>query len=280
MQTPTIALAQAQIDFYQQEGYLTLPAITTPAEVTWLRAIYDRLFAAQAGRAEGNQFDLAGADEEGQVATLPQILNPKKYAPELAEGLFRVNALAIARQLLGPEAQAGGEHAILKPARYGAPTPWHQDEAYWSPDLHYNSISIWIPLQEATVQGGCMQFVSKSYASEVQPHHPINNDPRIHGLEADHIPAEQIVPCPIPAGGATIHHCRTFHYAGPNLSDEPRRAYILIFALPTAMRSEKRIFPWQALQQTARMARQKEAAFSLLQKVSPNLKHTPLSGMN
>src|SRR5919201_1469779 len=98
---PTVVLTQDQIDFYHREGYLALDAITTPEEVAWLRAIYDRLFAAQAGRDVGDQFDLAGLDAEGQPATLPQILNPSRYAPELAAGLYRVNALAIARQLLG-----------------------------------------------------------------------------------------------------------------------------------------------------------------------------------
>jgi ectoine hydroxylase-related dioxygenase (phytanoyl-CoA dioxygenase family) len=259
MQSPTIGLSQQQIASYRQNGYLALPAITTAEEVAWLRGIYDRLFAERAGRAEGNQFDLAGADEEDKTATLPQILGPSKYAPELKEGMFRINALAVAQQLLGPEVQAGGEHAILKPARYGAPTPWHQDEAYWNPDLDYNSISIWIPLQEATIEGGCMQFIPGSHTQEVQPHHPINNDPRIHGLEADHIPQEQIIACPIPAGGCTIHHCRTFHYSGPNLTEEPRRAYILIFALPARPRTEKRNFYWQAIQHTARMERRKAA---------------------
>ncbi len=127
--TPTIALTQEQIDFYRREGYLVLDAITTPEEVTWLRGVYDRLFERRAGREEGNQFDLGGTDEEGKPAALPQILGPSQYAPELREGLFRANALAVARQLLGSEQISGGEHAVLKPADYGTPTRWHHDEA-------------------------------------------------------------------------------------------------------------------------------------------------------
>jgi ectoine hydroxylase-related dioxygenase (phytanoyl-CoA dioxygenase family) len=222
MPAPTIELTQEQIDFFHQNGYLTLPSISTPTEVESIRQTYDRLFSARAGREEGNQFDLAGTDDEHDEATLPQILNPAKYAPELKEGLFRVNALAVAQQLLGPETKAGGEHAILKPPAIGAPTPWHQDEAYWNPGLHYNSISIWMPLQPATVENGCMQFVPGSHREGVQPHHNINNDPRVHGLEIDQFDPNQAVACPIPAGGVTIHHCRTIHYAGPNQTDQPR----------------------------------------------------------
>lgn len=256
MSQSTVTLTQDQIDSFHRDGYLVLPAITTAEEIAQIRQIYDRLFAERVGREVGDQFDLAGTDEEGQQATLPQILGPSKYAPELKDMLFKANGQAIAEQLLGGECTVG-EHAILKPARYGAPTPWHQDEAYWNPDFDYSSLSIWMPLQDATVESGCMQFVPGSNNQEVLPHHPIGNDPRVHGLEVDDFDETQIVPCPVPAGGATIHHCRTLHYAGPNTTDEPRRAYIQVYGLPTKKRAATRDFYWQKIQQTARLARRK-----------------------
>ncbi len=257
---PTVSLTPEQIAFYHREGYLTLEAITTPEEVAWLRAIYDRLFESRAGREEGNQFDLGGTDDDNAPATLPQILNPAKYAPELKNGLFRVNALAIARQLLGPDAQPQGEHAIFKPARVGAATPWHQDEAYWNPSMQYNSFSLWIPLQPATLENGCMQFVPRSHEMEVLPHHSINHDPRVHGLEVDEADTNAAIACPLPAGGATLHNNRTLHYTGPNRSDIPRRAYILGFGLPNTPRDTPRAFPWNDVKQTARELRAQEAA--------------------
>jgi ectoine hydroxylase-related dioxygenase (phytanoyl-CoA dioxygenase family) len=33
----------------------------------------------------------------------------------------------------------------------------------------------------------------------------------------------------LPAGGVTFHHGCNFHYAGPNLSQTPRRAFAIIF---------------------------------------------------
>ncbi len=257
--TPTITLTVEQIDAYHRDGYLTLDAITTPEEVAWLREVYDRLFAAHAGRDVGDQFDLAGTDAEGEPAALPQILNPSRYASELKEGLYRVNALAVARQLLGPQAEFRGEHAIFKPARTGAETPWHQDEAYWDPTLEYESLSVWIPLQEATLENGCMQFVPGSHRQEVVAHHSIHHDPRIHGLEVDTVDASQAVACPIPAGGATIHHNRTLHYTGPNTSDIPRRAYILIFGHSPARQTQERDFYWNRQKETARQRRADQA---------------------
>lgn len=256
---PTVMLTQEQIDFYHREGYLAIESISTPDEIARLSAVYDRLFSERAGREEGNQFDLGGTDEEGKEAVLPQILGPSRYAPEFKEGLFRVNALAIAQQLLGPEVTAQGDHAIFKPARYGAETPWHQDEAYWNPMMEYNSFSLWMPLQPATLENGCMQFIPGSHRWEVQPHHCINNDPRIHGLEIDEADTSKAVACPLPAGGCTVHHNRTLHYTGPNHSDIPRRAYIIGFGLHAKPRKEPRVFYWNDRKQTPREQRAREA---------------------
>ncbi len=258
---PTIKVSDEQIAFFRREGFLAIPAITTQEEVAFLRGVYDRLFASNAGREEGNQFDLGGTDEEGKRPALPQILNPVKYAPELQDTLFRANAAAISLQLLGPGCEGRGEHAILKPARYGCETPWHQDEAYWSPDYEYCSLSVWMPLQPATPENGCMQFVPGSHTWQVYPHHCINNDPRIHGLELDQ-PGQFVktaVSCPLPAGGATFHYNRTMHYAGANRSDIPRRAYILGYGMPNKRREKPLDFYWNRMKQTPREARAKAA---------------------
>ena len=127
-----------------------------------------------------------------RVATLPQILGPPRYAPELNDFFFKKNAGSIAEQLLGGEC-SGGDHAILKPAGYGASTPWHQDEAYWNPELVYQSLSIWMPLQDATVESGCMQFVPRSHRRGIVTHRPINNDPRVHGLEVEEFDEAEVI---------------------------------------------------------------------------------------
>ena len=77
----TVTLTPDQIGFYHTNGYLVLQSITTPRELEWMRAAYDRIFAQRAGREVGDQFDLGGSDEEGKQAVLPQILQPTKYAP-------------------------------------------------------------------------------------------------------------------------------------------------------------------------------------------------------
>src|SRR5688572_25813752 len=191
-------IAPERVEFFHENGYLVVHGIVEPEEVIWMRDSYDRIFSVRAGRDIGDQFDLAGTDEDGVEAKLPQILSPSKYAPELLKGEFRERVLRVAEALLGPDAELGGDHAILKPARIGAATPWHQDEAYWDPAFDYRAFSAWIPLQDATVENGCMWFVPGSHRLEVAEHHSIGHDPRVHGLEAEGVDTSTAVACPIP----------------------------------------------------------------------------------
>ena len=81
-----------------------------------------------------------------------------------------------------------------------------------------------------------MQFLPGSHKERIRWHRHIDNDPSVHGLVTDEVEPAGAVACPIPAGGATFHHCRTMHYAGPNTTDRTRRAYILVFSAPQQKR--------------------------------------------
>lgn len=261
---PTISLSNEQVEFFHREGYLAIPSITTQEEVARIREIYDRLFAQRAGRSEGNQFDLAGTDEEGKEAVMPQILGLAKYAPELDDTLLKVNATAVIRRLTEESATCEFGHAIYKPPRISPATPWHQDSAYWNPDFDYpGSLSVWVPLQEATIENGCMWFMPRSHKLDILPHQSIGNDLRVHGLELQPDQLRHVrnpVVCPLPPGGATIHGAFTLHHAGPNKSDIPRRAIILSGGIPWVKRTKPRDMYWLHGKRTLRVARAKAAA--------------------
>jgi ectoine hydroxylase-related dioxygenase (phytanoyl-CoA dioxygenase family) len=53
------------------------------------------------------------------------------------------------------------------------------------------------------------------------------------------------VACPLPPGGATVHSGRTLHYAGPNTTDEPRRALIMAFFVEPRRLDQPRNYHWQ-----------------------------------
>ena len=252
-----LQLLPEQVATFRRDGFLVLPEIAPPGEVAQLREIFQRLFQGNVGWEKGAQYDLAGTDGKGQAPKLPQLLNPVEFAPELATTQFRANALAVAVQLLGAGTEPWFEHAILKPPRYGAATPWHQDEAHRNdPGTDYEQLSIWMPLQEATAENGCMRYIAGSHVGPVLEHRSPNNDPRITALECiGPFAPESAILCPLPPGGAALHHCRTLHSAGPNQSDNPRCAYILSFRGPARPDPSFTGYPWNATKRTAAQKR-------------------------
>ena len=258
MTEPIDRLSGEQIQHYHEQGYLSVEAITTSEEVGELIGLYDELFVSGAGAEDGYQFDLTSSDKTGEERDLPQVIFPSKYQPRFLETRLFSTASTVATQLLGENAEFFFDHAIFKPARHGAPTPWHQDEAYHDPAFEHQTLDIWVPLQDVDERNGCMHFVPGSHRSEITPHQPVGGDPLIRALEAVGFDPDQheIVSCPLAAGGATVHDFRTLHYTPPNRSDRPRRAYIMAFALPKVPRKVRRRFPWREEQNAAHRAQE------------------------
>ncbi len=253
---PSGLLTEAQMAQFRDEGYIALEVAASPQEVAFIRGVVERLFAQKAGHKEGAHFNFAGAEDDPNAPSFPQIISPHNYAESLRKTDYYKRATALARQILGPEARFGGDHTLLKPAFNGPATPWHQDEAFRDPNSDYEEISIWMPLQPVDEVNGCMHFVPGSHLVGILPHRSPNNDPHVHGLECfEGFDPAQAVPRPLPAGGCTIHTGRTLHTAGPNTSAGPRLAYVLNFAIPPRPAATKRSFPWLEAKDTARLQR-------------------------
>ena len=244
---------------FQVNGFMAVQAIATQEDVALIRAALERLFARQAGRSEGMLFDMAGPDDDRTQARLPQLLDPRNYAPELLKTDFFDNSQRLARTLLGPKARFVADHALRKPPHTGAETPWHQDDAFRPGDWEYREVSIWLPLQPVDLHNGCMAFIPGSGKWEVLPHRPLSGDARIHALECySGFDPSRAVACPLPAGGCTVHTNRTLHWAGPNCSDAPRLAYVLVFGLPARRTSAAPVYPWLQGRNEPRLHRRRE----------------------
>ena len=213
---------------FLNDGYISFPAITTQEEVAWIREIYDQLFADRRGAEKGDMFDFASTTAIGETtAQVPQLLNPSKYDKRLLETQFRKNCLEVAQKLLGEGAEVVFEHAMMKPPFNGGVTVWHQDSAFYEKYTNYESATFWMPLQDVNQANGCLEFIPGSNNGPLLPHHSVGDDPRVHGLEAIGVDTSKAVPVPLPAGGVSIHLSGTLHYAGPNPTAAPRRAYAL-----------------------------------------------------
>ena len=239
-------LEPEQVEAFREDGFTSIERITSDEEIAWLGQVYDALFKARFQAVPGGYFDLARPYESDGPDLLPQILTPEVAIPELRQTALYRNARRLAAELLGvPDRELRGwGHMIRKPARIGAPLPWHQDEAYWDPAFAYRSLGVWMPLDPATLQSGCMRFIPGSQRGAVRVHRHIHDDASTHGLVTDDVPEDRMLAVPVSPGGATFHHCRTLHSSGANTSDRARRAYANEFGLPPVARDLPDDRPW------------------------------------
>ncbi|MFW6039385.1 MAG: phytanoyl-CoA dioxygenase family protein [bacterium] len=225
---------------FLRDGFLRLDDAISDDELATLEEIYDRCFADDSLGVRRKA--LGGTDDAGRQ-TLPQVLGPSQVVPELRELDYFKQAQRIASDIFGAPAEPRSEHMILKPAGYGIATPWHQDQAYHNPTHHYRNINFWLPLDGATVEGGCMHFVRGSHLGPILPHEylePGNKETALVAQDQDYWSLNG-TPVPCPRGSCTLHHSYMLHYAGPNTTDLPRRAYIVVFGV----KPEKLDRPWQ-----------------------------------
>ena len=228
---------------FEERGFTRVDRITSDEEIAWLQAVYDVLFGGEAGayvvRDVMTRIDAQRGDRVGQI------IRPEEYIPQLRETQFWRNSRRLASELLGLDEASleGWGHMVRKSPRDTEALPYHQDEAFWDPTLDYRALGVWMPLDPATVETGCMSMVPGSHKRGIQPHQLGQGDPAVTYIELVDKPAEP-VPHPIPVGGASFHHCRTIHGSGPNVSDRPRRAYINEWQAAPVKRAEPKDHPW------------------------------------
>jgi Phytanoyl-CoA dioxygenase (PhyH) len=260
-------LTEDQLATLRRDGFLLVKGLSTQEEIASLRAPFDRMFSERRGWDTGDLFDMVGTDGPEQALALPQLVRTSRYEPLFRQTLLASSARAIAEQILGPKIENDLEHAISKPPFTGAATPWHQDDAFQPKGSGIpESISIWMPLQDVTVENGCMQYIRGSNLGPLYPHRSPRNDPRIHGLEIVSPPdLTNCVAVPVHAGDAVIHLSRTLHCAGVNTSAQPRRAYVLGYSI-RARRDAflTRDHPWNLEKQTAREERSLHSVHPLI----------------
>ena len=271
-------LSEAQLTHLREFGFLPLQRIVSQETVAEIYGVFEILFASKVGYKEGAHFNLVGSEDDPNSPKLPTIFSPQNYAESLRKSEFFVNAKALAHQILGEDARLESDLVLMKPPVDGPATPWHQDEAFRNPKFDYNEVSIWMPLQAVNQINGCMEFIPGTNRGEVLPHRTPNNDPTVHILECyEGFDPATAVACPIPAGGCSLHCGRTVHGSGPNRSDKPRYAYVLVFNLPPTPALDPKSRNWLKDKDTAHLRRMRHwlRRGGFIVALWREIKHTP-----
>lgn len=235
---------RAEVEFFNENGYLVVDRITTDEELEWLTELYEYIFDPANSGLRGAPVDRSTGVNDTGPPLVTQAFMPEFNYPQLLETTSNRNARRYAAALLGVDIERIGSwgHMIRK-LPGGREAPWHQDEAYWEPEFKYHSLGCWLPLHEVSEEMGAMQFVPGSHKHGVYEHVPKDRDVALHLLTAK-ADTSNAVACPLKAGGATFHHARTLHFTAPNQTDQPRLAWPTEFEVAPTRRAVPANRPW------------------------------------
>lgn len=221
-------LTVEEIAQYRREGWVLARGLLGPRSVEACRQALSDLAAGRLPPGETVLLYEKGAD-------------PASLAPEQREGFIRkfmdyvpaAPALRMAAmnrrlhdrldQLLGQDRVLFQEMALIKPPHIGSEKPWHQDASYFRVTDPGLIVGVWIALDPALRENGCMELVPGSHLGGAVPHQHENDFNRCRILD-EHVDKEARIAVEMQPGDALIFHSLLHHYTAPNTSDLKRRA--------------------------------------------------------
>lgn len=228
-------LTADEIGFYQENGFLAIPDLLDADDLAvWREAVGDAVAARGdamfAGPTEldaemGNR-ELTEEEKEEQAfyaKVFTQHVNLWQSSEQVRALMLDVRLGKLMADLADLDGiRVWHDQALTKPP-YATFTAYHLDLPYWS-FTSPHSITVWVALDDATYENGCLYYVPGTHKAEKYDNVEIGRD---IGALFDVYPewrAIDPVACPVPAGGACFHNGLTAHGAGANLTHGQRRA--------------------------------------------------------
>jgi ectoine hydroxylase-related dioxygenase (phytanoyl-CoA dioxygenase family) len=88
---------------------------------------------------------------------------------------------------------------------------------------------VWIAIDEATTENGCLFFVDGSHREAVLPHVAPPDEPFNLQLPAETAARFEMTAAPVSRGGVSFHHGNTLHQSSANGSRNHRHAVAIHF---------------------------------------------------
>lgn len=223
---------------FEEDGFFVIKDLLTKDEIEVYRAIYNHYLNGEVDTGHLRS-DLGGHEErkDKKKENVTQIMWPSSLLPVLREMPFHKKALAYVRELMGEDMDLDFDMLINKAPGTDTITPWHQDAAYWIDLPDKRALSIWLALDEATLDNGCMWYVPGSHHKPLRAHAPAGKGGGALVCEGSE---DEAVPVPLKPGSAVCHGGGTLHYSrGNTTSDSQRRAFILNFRPAGMIRLER-----------------------------------------
>jgi ectoine hydroxylase-related dioxygenase (phytanoyl-CoA dioxygenase family) len=227
-------LSASEIEHYRSEGWV-IPHFTLPeGRVAQMRDALELLLRSNPGvrpeklvsaHIEGDNGEgVRGSAQFLELARDPQIV-------ELVSGV------------IGADVILWGCHVFCKPAGEGYETPWHQDGHYW-PIRPLANCTVWVALEESTVENGCLRVIPRSHRDRVlhEHLHEERSDLTLNQRMAAGFDEADAVDLELQPGQMSLHDVYMIHGAKANTSNK-RRTGVALRYMPSTSVFERDLRP-------------------------------------
>lgn len=217
-----IQFTPEHVEQFRTQGYLAVPDFWNEEEVRAMQLELKRL--ENEGRLGNVATDGDGVTKSQTKANLQ--LCPMSPHSDLFRAMpFAEKVVEAVSQLIEDPVLLHLDQVFLKPAKHGAGTNWHQDNAYFHIPDPLKGTAIWTAVHEANAANGTMRIVPGVFREKLEH----SRDP-----ESDHhircYPDEsKALTVELPAGGVLFFAYGTPHCTGANTTEKDRAGVALHF---------------------------------------------------
>jgi phytanoyl-CoA hydroxylase len=216
-----VNISEEQIKLLNEQGFFVLENVFTRAEMD---ALAERIEAHQRRHeesiaAKGGTEGISRADEITFTAFLAE------NDDLIKDFCQRSEFVAITTPILGEDVDLYWNQAVFKMPEGEKQFPWHQDDGY-TPVTPSPYLTLWLALNDATVENGCVSVLPASHKKGLMPHEQTPIGLSCHSLDDP----DQGIPVPVKAGSIAVFYSLTMHKSGVNRSKGPRKAYIIQYS--------------------------------------------------
>lgn len=216
-----LTLTAEQKSFFEENGFLRVEKVFSPAEVAVLSEELEYIMQVWATPGRGwegpwrKQYLSAEGEKKAQLSAIHEL---QSYAASWLRAIAQPNLVDAVADLIGPEVEFHHSTLHAKAPEFGTPFPMHQDHPFY-PHENGQYVDALIHVDAATEENGCLKFLAGSH--KLGPlEHVLIGSPH---LPLEQYPLEAAVSCPASAGDVILFSIHTVHGSALNRTSEWRR---------------------------------------------------------
>jgi ectoine hydroxylase-related dioxygenase (phytanoyl-CoA dioxygenase family) len=199
-------VSREHAEAFRKDGFLLVRNLYAPKEIAEIKAhVLDIL---------------SGKDlpESGVI-----VWKPEKLSERLLHMMGDDHITPVLQKVVGPSVEFLSVKAVYKDRTKTFLSPWHQDWYYWkgAPKL-----SVWIALDNATKENGCLRLIPGSHTRVFQERHVESETGFTKRIDEKDIEGLEVVDAPCSPGDAILFHDLALHSSYPNTAGTDRWSLI------------------------------------------------------